>query len=112
MESIQNRNIYNCLLSYNKKQELTCWIKSSERDTKKLFKIINNATGKQQNNAIPEGKSYDTLAEEFANYFLEKIEKIRQQFININLFKPKPTDTYRLQTCAPLTTEEVKKGNF
>ena len=55
---------------------------------------------------MPEGKSSDTLAEEFANYFLEKI---RQQFIKINQFKPTPTDTSRLQKCALLRTEEVKK---
>ena len=45
---------------------------------------------------MPEGKSYDTLAEEFADYFLEKIDKIQQQLININPFKPTPTDTLRL----------------
>ena len=58
---------------------------------------------------MPEGKFDDTLAEEFAEYLLEKIEKIRQQFINISPFKPTPADTPRLQEFAPLTTEEVKK---
>ena len=57
-------------------------------------------------NPMPEGKSRDTLAEEFANYFLEKI---RQQFININQFKPTPTYTSRLQKFALLTKEEVKR---
>ena len=58
---------------------------------------------------MSEGKSCDTLAEEFVDCFLEKIENIRQQFININLFKPMTTDTLRLQILAPLTTNEVKK---
>ena len=44
---------------------------------------------------MPDGKSQDTLTEEFADYFPEETEKIRQQFININLFKPTPTDTPR-----------------
>ena len=47
-------------------------------------------------NPMPKGKSNDTLAEEFTVYFLEKIEKIRQQFLNINPFKPTPIDTPRL----------------
>ena len=58
---------------------------------------------------MAEGKSYDTLAEEFADYFLEKIDKIRQQLININPFKPTTTGTPRLWKFSPLTTEEVKK---
>ena len=58
---------------------------------------------------MSEGKSNDTLAEEFSSYFLEKIEKTRQQFININPFKPIPTDTPRLWKFAPLTTEVQKE---
>ena len=58
---------------------------------------------------MPEEKSDDTLAEKIADYFLEKTEKIRQQFMNINPFKPTPTDKLRLWKFAPLTTEKVKK---
>ena len=45
---------------------------------------------------MPEGKSDDTLAEEITDYSPEKIEKIRQQFIDTNPFKSAPTDTPRL----------------
>ena len=66
------RDIYNHLFTYNKKQEITCQ-SSQEKKTQKNFKIVNNVTSKKQDNPMPDEKSDDTLAEEFADYFLEKM---------------------------------------
>ena len=45
-----------------------------------LFKLVNELTGNMDHNPLPEAKSDKNLAEEFAQYFLNKIEKkIREQ---------------------------------
>ena len=47
------------------------------RDTKKLYKIINNITGTKEDNPVPLGDSDTEIAQGFAEYFVEKIDKIR-----------------------------------
>jgi hypothetical protein len=48
-------------------------------DSKKLFNIINELTGNRKQKIIPDNTSTDTLSEEFANFFLEKIQHIRDE---------------------------------
>ena len=57
---------------------------------------------------MQEGKSNDILTEKFTKYFLEKIEKIRQQFINIKPFKPTKTD---MKICT-INNGGGQTGNF
>ena len=51
-------------------------IVENERDAKKLHKIFNNITGNISENPLPESKSDDKLANNFANFFIQKIQKI------------------------------------
>ena len=47
---------------------------------KKLYKLVNSLTGKKDLNPMPEAKSDTSLAEGFADYFITKIDKIRENF--------------------------------
>ena len=51
-------------------------VKPNSTDTKKLFKLINELAGNKEQNPLPEAKSNKDLAEEFVQFFLNKIEKI------------------------------------
>ena len=75
----KERNVYSRLLIYHKKQTIFKKINESRNDTKQLFHLINNITMSKTPNPMPEGKMDAQLAEEFASFFLEKIEKIRLQ---------------------------------
>ena len=50
------------------------------RDTRKLYKIINNITGTKEDNPMPPGDSDTEIAQGFVEYFMEKIDKIRDKF--------------------------------
>ena len=65
------RNIYNRLLMYHKKQTMSKKILENRKNTKLLFKIVNKATNSNQQNPLPDGNPKE-LAEEFADYFLTR----------------------------------------
>ena len=81
------RNIFNRLFTYQKKTNTVKKIKESNKDTKKLFSLVNNLTGSKSSNPMPEGQTDGILAEEFANFFLEKLRTYKmksQALTNLN----------------------------
>ena len=50
-------------------------ILENKHDTKKLYKFIKNIISGKTQNPMPPNKTDEELANEFANHFLEKIEK-------------------------------------
>ena len=106
----KERNAYNRLLTFQKKQTLSELIKNSGKDTKKLFDLVNNLTSNKPSNKMPEGQSDGMLAKEFATFFLDKIENIRNLFTGIDEFKPAINDKATpLENFSPLTCDEVQK---
>ena len=45
-------------------------------DTKKLYSLVSYLTGSETENPMPPGKMDDKLAEEFAEFFMQKIKTI------------------------------------
>ena len=78
----KERNIYNRLLAYSKRQSLCKKINDLRGNTKELYNLTAHLTGKAPQNPMPKNKSDIQLAEEFAEFFIDKIDKIRQQFHN------------------------------
>ena len=72
----KERNVYNSLLIYQKKQTISKKINESKKDMKQLFHLVNNITLSRAPNPIPEGKPDAQLSTEFASFFLDKIKKI------------------------------------
>ena len=44
-------------------------------DTKKLYSIVNGLIGRTVDNPMPESESDEQLAEDFADYFMEKSKR-------------------------------------
>ena len=85
-------------------------VENCERDSKKLFKLLNKLTGKSSENPLPPHTSPSKLADDFADFFLGKIHKIRDALDQHQLYSP-PTrnisetfDGFEL-----LTEEQVSK---
>ena len=70
----KERNIYNRLLTFQKKQMLSKLINNSNKDTKKLFNLVNNLTGSKYSNKMPEGQTDSILAKELATFFHKKLK--------------------------------------
>ena len=98
----KERNRYNKLLQFHKKQCITQKVLDNWKDTKGLFKLINKLTNNNKDNPLP-NRPLEVLAEEFATYFLEKIKIMPwEKFNNINPFQPETKDVPEFRSFAPL----------
>ena len=68
------RNRYICQLHNFKKQSVSKRVLDCKKDTKELFSLVNKLTGNTTQNSLPPNKMEEELAENFANFFLSKIE--------------------------------------
>ena len=85
----RERNRFNTMLKLKKHHCPHTLILENIHDTKKLYKLINNMiSGKPQNPMSP-NKRDEELANEFANHFLDKLEKIRSKLITTRPYTPK-----------------------
>ena len=78
-----NQNAYYYLIRKKKKQFISENVKQCGKDTKKLYKLVNALMGNNTENPMPKAKSDEELAQQFADFFLEKIQKIRKMFQDI-----------------------------
>ena len=105
------RNKNNRLLKFHtqkKTQIITKQIMDNSKNTKELFRIVNNLTGCNIHNPLPPGKTSEEIAEDFAKFFSNKIT-IRESFTGTPQYHPKETNTLKLTTFRPLTDGEVKR---
>ena len=106
----KERNVYNRLLIYQKKQTISKKINESKNDMKQLFHLVNSITMNKAPNPMPERKTDAQLAGEMASFFLDKIEKIRLQFQNTDQYILEVNASVpRLHELLPLTDEEIGK---
>ena len=73
------------------------------KDNKELFPLVNRITGNTTQNPLPPNKTDEELAEDFAEFFLSKIEKIKEKFINMPAYKPGQQDIPKFVSFCPLT---------
>ena len=59
------------------------------RDVKKLYQVIYNMTGKCSLNPLPNSDNDKDLADNFANYFIDKVRNIRDQLDEYPKYDPK-----------------------
>ena len=91
-----------------KNQIITKQIMDNSKNTKELFRIVNNLTGWNIHNPLPPGKTSEEIAEDFAKFFSNKIT-IWESFTGTPQYHPKETNTPKLTTFRPLTDGEVKR---
>ena len=101
------RNKYNRQLHYFKWQSLSKRILDCKGNAKELFLLVNKLTGSIAQNPLPPNKTDEELAEDFAGYFLSKIQKIRETFTNTPPYKTLPHNVPRFTSFQPLTESEV-----
>ena len=65
------------MLFESKKINISNKVNHCNRDTSQLFKLVSEITSSTKDNPLPDGKSNQELADQFAEYFINKIQKIR-----------------------------------
>ena len=104
---------YNKLLQRCKSAYYTEKVESCQNDSKSLFRITKNLLGTDSEAKLPKNDSSSQLAQDFSDFFINKIEKIRTDISS----EPNPVENYKeipkldksLDKLAPTTPEEIKK---
>ena len=78
-------------------------------NTKKLYSVVNGLIGRTVENPLPESQSDEQLAEDFADYFMDKIKNIPDLLSGCQKYKPNYKSTPAFSTFTPITEEEVAK---
>ena len=91
------------------KQVISNQINENRKNTKGLFQISNKLTGNKDENPMPSGKTAEELAEDFATFFLEKINKRREKSRKVLAYRPTPTEVMNVTNFAPLTPSQIDK---
>ena len=73
------------MLQQSKLQTLSTSISDCGNDTRKLYKMVNSILGTSTYNPMPDEDHREKLVDEFTDYFLRKIQKIRDHTWNINI---------------------------
>ena len=101
---------YRNMLNFNRTQAISGAILDVKGDTKKLYQVVNEITGSEKTNPMPSYVHEQDLAEEFAEFFLQKILKIRDLFKNIKPFScERNMEVPTFTKFSVLTELEVKK---
>ena len=103
------RKEYKILLTQIKTTKIKEKIDDCQKDTRKLYKLVVYLTGTATENPLPPGKTDNQLAEDFAKFFMNKVQTIRDNLADHPLYKPKPTNIQKLDTFKNLSTEDVRK---
>ena len=101
---------YKLMLKTTKKATHSEKIKECGKDSKKLYKFVSNITGTTKTNPMPMASSDEQIANEFAEFFIGKINKIRDDLDNHEKYTPYSlTAVPSLEEFEPLQEIEVIK---
>ena len=84
----KERYKYRCMFYEIKKVKITAKVLKCDRDSKKLYNLVSNLTGTKADNPLPEHNDSEQLANEFLDFFMEKIRKIRRSLDAHPIFNP------------------------
>ena len=104
--------INKCYLQHfyqSKKSYMNTQLESNNNNSKMLFQILQQLTKGQHDNPLPDCSSHEELANNFADFFINKIEKIRSQFQQSKLYTPPSWMCKNFIQFRPISDEETLK---
>ena len=90
-------------------ESLSRTIDECNKDTMKLYSLINNLTGSKTENPMPDAKSDEALVNTFTAHFIEKISIIRDELWSHPEHSPEHRNTGQLIQFHPVSAEYVSK---
>ena len=100
------RSHYKKMLYSAKRDVISSKVMDCGKDTQKLYALVNNLLGTRKENSLPSTDSPEELAENFANFFFEKVEKIWQELNSYSKYIPPDRETLEFNF-VPMTKKEV-----
>ena len=105
----RERDRYNTMLKFKKNDCIHRIIKANSNNTRKLFKLVNEITGNNKPNPMPDAPDDKELAESFAQFFKQKNRQHVAPIPNIPQYKVPPKDTPTLKSFTTITEDDVFK---
>ena len=96
-------------LNAKKKSVLQSKFQDCGKDSRKIHTLMTNLTSKQCERKLPLAKSDQDLAEEFATFFQNKIQKIRDKLSDKPNFTNDRNNSPSFRCFAPVTEQQVIK---
>ena len=103
------RRLYRKTLREKKSTHFKEAIYNAKGNNRQLYAVTNGLMGKDRKNPLPPANSDADLAEDFASFFLNKTEKIREDLKDIEKYQPKGRSLMPLDHFEPLPSDKVKK---
>ena len=102
------RTEYKQNIKKSKIQTYTRQVADCKGDTKKLYNLVYRLMGKEKSSPLPDHTDEESLANDFANYFMSKIEKIREELEGYILYKPQGRNVREFSNFRLFSDEEVR----
>ena len=80
-----------------------------EIDNKKLYKLASSLMGVMKENPLAECDTKEDLANQFAEFFITKIQNIRDKLDSLPVYDHKDSSPPKLSKFEPLREEEVRQ---
>ena len=88
-------------------QKITAKVLECDRNSKKLYHLISNLTGTKVTNPLPEHNNSEQLANEFADFFMEKIRKIQSSLDTYPIFNPHGPAKASFDSFKPVSSDDI-----
>lgn len=105
----QNQKLYSRALKNSKIKTVSGKVSQIRKDTKKLFKLVKHLTGTEGENPMPSERSNEELAEDFAEFFIGKIQTIRENLDQFPEYEEQYRDVPQMNSFKPLTKQDITK---
>ena len=103
----KERDKYKCILREIKMEKITAKVLECDRNLKKLYDLVSNLTGTKVVNPLPEHNDSEQLANEFADFFMEKIRKIRNSLDTYPIFNPHGPVKASFDSFKPVSIDDI-----
>ena len=103
----QKRDTYNKLLKKSKDVCIREKVTQCCGDSKAMYNLVSNMLCKKADNPMPDCDGSTPLADTFADFFLEKIEKIRTELDGYPLYVPEHRDVPAFEQFSYVSEEKV-----
>ncbi len=104
-------NRFNVLINSAKKDFYTNLINTNCDDSKKMWKSLNSVLHRKPVSVLPDGASNQSLADKFADFFVDKITRIRDAFpvSSAPNIPPPHQSVPKFCSFAPVSEDDVRK---
>ena len=108
MGSIEKeRKVYRSMLTSIRTEVLSDKVKECNNNSGKLYDLVKELTNAKDKNPFPKASSDEELANQFADFFMNKIKNIRDELDKYLEYSPSNTAKGQLNTFTEVTQEQV-----